>query len=113
MSIVQEAGWAPGPVWTGAENLAPHRDSIPGPSSPWRVAIPTTLFAAKKHALTVQRFRENSDLVASVMRVLNFKATFLDVSVFNIASVGILCFRKLRFTKQKFYMAIFNRNDKT
>ena len=21
----------------------PHRDSIPGPSSPWRVAIPTTL----------------------------------------------------------------------
>ena len=32
--IVQEAGWAPGPVWTGVENLAPHRDSIPGPSSP-------------------------------------------------------------------------------
>ena len=21
--IVQEAGWAPGPVWTGADNLAP------------------------------------------------------------------------------------------
>jgi len=21
--MVQEAGWAPGPVWTGAENLAP------------------------------------------------------------------------------------------
>jgi len=21
--IVQEAGWAPGPVWMGAENLAP------------------------------------------------------------------------------------------
>jgi len=32
--IVQEAGLAPGPVWTGAENLAPHRDSIPGPSIP-------------------------------------------------------------------------------
>ena len=32
--IVQKAGWAPGPVWTGAENLAPHRDSIPGPSLP-------------------------------------------------------------------------------
>ena len=30
--IVQEAVWAPGPVWTGAENLATHRDSIPGPS---------------------------------------------------------------------------------
>jgi hypothetical protein len=33
--IVQKAGWAPGPVWTGAENLAPpHRDSILGPPSP-------------------------------------------------------------------------------
>ena len=32
--IVQEAGWTPGPVWTDAENLAPNRDSIPGPSSP-------------------------------------------------------------------------------
>jgi hypothetical protein len=31
--VVQEAGWAPGPVWTDAENLAVHRDSIPGPSS--------------------------------------------------------------------------------
>ena len=25
LSIVQEAGWALGPVWTGAENLAPTR----------------------------------------------------------------------------------------
>jgi hypothetical protein len=33
----------PGPVWTGAENLTPHRDSIPGPSSLQQVAIPTTL----------------------------------------------------------------------
>jgi hypothetical protein len=32
--IVQEAGWAPALVWTGEENFAPHRDSIPGPSSP-------------------------------------------------------------------------------
>jgi hypothetical protein len=37
--IVQEAGWASGPVWTGAENLAPHRDSIPGPSSPYLTCI--------------------------------------------------------------------------
>jgi hypothetical protein len=32
--IVQEAGWAPGPVWIGAENLALQRDLIPGPSNP-------------------------------------------------------------------------------
>ena len=27
--IVQEAVWAPGPVWTGAENLAPTRIRSP------------------------------------------------------------------------------------
>jgi len=34
VSTVQEAGYAPGLVWTGAEIPVPHRDSIPGPSSP-------------------------------------------------------------------------------
>jgi hypothetical protein len=28
--IVQEAEWAPGPVWTGAENLAPTGIRSPG-----------------------------------------------------------------------------------
>jgi hypothetical protein len=32
--IVQEAGWAPGPVWTSAENLAPTR--IRSPDRPAR-----------------------------------------------------------------------------
>jgi len=27
--IVEEAGWAPGPVWTGAANLASHWDLNP------------------------------------------------------------------------------------
>jgi len=31
---VQEAGWAPGPVWTGAENLAP--TEIRSPDRPSR-----------------------------------------------------------------------------
>jgi len=34
LSIVQEVGWAPGPVWTGAENLAPTR--IRSPDCPTR-----------------------------------------------------------------------------
>ena len=51
--IVQGAGWAPGPVWTGAENLAPHRDPILGPSSPKPVAIPTTLLGP--HRMKVKR----------------------------------------------------------
>jgi hypothetical protein len=32
--IVQEAGWAPGPIWTGAENLAP--TGIRSPDRPAR-----------------------------------------------------------------------------
>ena len=34
VSIVQEAGWAPGPVWTGVENLAP--TGIQSPDRPTR-----------------------------------------------------------------------------
>ena len=50
--IVQEAGWAPGPVWTGAENLAPtgiRSSDRPACSS---VAIPTELLGPHegKHA---------------------------------------------------------------
>jgi hypothetical protein len=29
LPIVWEVGWAPGPVWMGGGNLAPHRGSIP------------------------------------------------------------------------------------
>jgi hypothetical protein len=32
--IVQEAGWAPGPVWTDAENLAP-----PPGFDPWTIQL--------------------------------------------------------------------------
>jgi len=38
--IVQEAGWAPGPGWTGGK-CRPHRDSIPDRPARSSVAIPT------------------------------------------------------------------------
>jgi len=38
--IAQEAGWAPGPVWTGGKSR-PHRDSIPDRPARSSVAIPT------------------------------------------------------------------------
>ena len=41
--ILQEAGWAPGPVWTGGKSR-PHRDSIPDRPARSSVAIPTELF---------------------------------------------------------------------
>jgi len=40
--ILQEAGWAPGPVWTGGKSR-PHRNSIPDRSARSSVAIPTEL----------------------------------------------------------------------
>ena len=40
--ILKEAGWAPGPVWTGGKSR-PHRDSIPDRPAHSSVAIPTEL----------------------------------------------------------------------
>ena len=40
--ILQEAGWAPGPVWTGGKSR-PHRDSIPDRPARSSFAIPTEL----------------------------------------------------------------------
>ena len=40
--IVQEAGWAPGPVWAGGKSR-PYRDSIPDLPARSSVAIPTEL----------------------------------------------------------------------
>ena len=40
--ILQEAGWAPGPVYTGGKSR-PHRDSIPDRPARSSVTIPTEL----------------------------------------------------------------------
>ena len=42
VTIVQEAGWVPGPVWTGGK-FRPHRHSIPERPAGSSVAIPTGL----------------------------------------------------------------------
>ena len=48
--ILQEAGWAPGPVWTGGKSR-PHRDSIPDRPARSSVAIPTELPSPCKSAV--------------------------------------------------------------
>jgi len=40
--ILQEVGWAPGPIWTGGKSH-PHRDSIPNRPARCSVDIPTEL----------------------------------------------------------------------
>jgi hypothetical protein len=46
--IVQEAGWVPRPVWTGAENLAPTGIRSPDRQARSSVAIPTELPGPQK-----------------------------------------------------------------
>jgi hypothetical protein len=50
VSIVQEAGWAPGPVWTGRENLTSN-----GIRSPDRPVSSQSLYRL--------RYPENTDIV--------------------------------------------------
>ena len=40
--VVQEAGWAPGPGWTGGKHC-PHRDSTPDRPARSSVVVPTEL----------------------------------------------------------------------
>ena len=49
--IVQEAGWAPGPVWTGGKSR-PHRDSILDSPARSSVGIATELPGIHTHTLT-------------------------------------------------------------
>ena len=52
LPILQEAGWAPGPVWTGGKSR-PHRDSIPGrparSRSLYRLSYPAHTLSHKWH----------------------------------------------------------------
>jgi len=43
LPIAQEAGWVPGPIWTGSENLAPTEIRSPDRLVRSLVAVPTEL----------------------------------------------------------------------
>jgi hypothetical protein len=57
---LQEAEWAPGPVWTGGKSR-PHRDSIPDRPARSSVAIPTELPGPllKIHINIIRRWEYN------------------------------------------------------
>jgi len=59
-TIVQEAGWAPMPVWTGAENLAP--TGIRSPDRPAR-SESRTKFAAVTRVVDGQFLRAKENWV--------------------------------------------------
>jgi len=43
VTFIKWAGWVSGPLWM-TRTFRPHRDSSPGPSSPWRDVISSKLF---------------------------------------------------------------------
>ena len=77
--IVQETGWAPGPVWTGAENLAPT-----GIRSPNRPARGQSLYRLSYPALAPPR---------TPLAILVFDA-FTDIrwfTIYNFQSNRTMC----------------------
>jgi len=67
--ILQEAGWAAGPVWTGGKSR-PHRDSIPYRPARSSVAIPTELPGLRVIPLIVTFLRYLTS-VSAVCRATN------------------------------------------
>ena len=61
--IVQESGWAPGPVWTGVENLAPT-----GIRSPDRAAR-SDFFGRTKGKTSLQLFSKDGFFFSAEIRV--------------------------------------------
>ena len=68
VSNVQEAGWAPGPVWTGTENLAPPTGirSLDRPArsqSLYRLS-----YLAHSNAIGIHKLRSTSSYLGSYFR---------------------------------------------
>ena len=63
--ILQKAGWAPGPVWTGGKYL-PHRDSIPDRPARSSVAIPTELPGPNMCVLLVLNYLHSPNKTGAV-----------------------------------------------
>ena len=100
--IAWEAGWAPGPVWTGAENLTPHRELIPGPISPQWVAIPIPLTRpiSRLHKCVYWLYLKKGGLnIPSLWAHKTFQSLYLQV-VNNRDSRAKLADNIVKFAKQ-------------
>jgi hypothetical protein len=87
--VVQEAGWTPGPVWTGAENLVPHRESAEG--STWRTShFQQILVPYVEHKIALNDF----SCIFS-LSLLEFSNHFCSLDVtkvqFSSVVVSLLC----------------------
>jgi len=93
VSIVQGAGWAPGTLWTGAEDPRPHQNSIPGPSSPsvyrLRCPGPHLLYSIWDNCLNVSFISQlRKACIAETERASGMMAPAL--SAFYLSSMSIV-----------------------
>ena len=97
--IVQEAGWAPGPIWTGGKSR-PHRDSIPDRPAHSSVAIPTELPSPHRHIYIYTHKHTHTEYVT-----LSHNLTFLlsEHSAFGRR----LCFHHQAKYKKKIHFCFF------
>ena len=79
--ILQEVGWAPGPVWTGGKSR-PHRDSILDRPTRSSVAIPTELpgpqNSVRYHHKRIPVYVESTSYSSQILIKLElFRRTFI------------------------------------
>ena len=86
--IVQEAGWAPGPVWTGAENLAPA-----GIQTPDRPARSQSLYRLRYTAPTGIR---TPDRPARSQSLYRLRYTQVNYRFHKIINCARLCGRWMK-----------------
>jgi hypothetical protein len=65
----------------------PHRDSIPAPSSPWRVAVPIMLIPTHEHFHSVKNNVKDLCLTAILKSELNGYNVCCDCPVFNVTLI--------------------------
>ena len=121
--ILQEAGWAPGPVWTGGISR-PHRDSIPDrparSQSLYRLSYPT-------HSTYVSTIKKSEDRVETLkflvittcptsmsntdswlskcFKPANNKELWVAGNAFDLFSLGIITNKTCRRLRHNLYMA--------
>jgi len=89
--FAQQAGWAPGPVWTGAENLTPPRHFDPRTVHP--VAIRYTDWATPSQLC---RLQEEKIRTWVAYRLFIQSATSLQTEILTVIKNNFSCIKKRR-----------------
>jgi hypothetical protein len=94
--ILQEAGWAPGPVWTGAENLNPigiRSPDIPARNeSQCRLSYPKrAAIVSGKHYGSWRGGEEESKFFVGGLQCISFVVSLRSLSSDVSVGAGVLC----------------------